>query len=104
MVCAAAGGKLGKRKDREGNTVFYGRTPVVAIGTTDMHAQTQLHQDGRRDKAVQFLFIDSWKGRVKIRNPFPESGNMPNMQDWTWAGPWKWPWRPMRRPWPVTGG
>ena len=37
---------LGKRKDREGNTVFYGRTPVVAIGTTDMHAQTQLHQDG----------------------------------------------------------
>ena len=65
---------LGKRKDREGNTVFYGRTPVVAIGTTDMHAQTQLHQDGRRDKAVQFLFIDSWKGRVKIRNPFPEIG------------------------------
>ncbi len=65
---------LGKRKDREGNTVFYGRTPVVAIGTTDMHAQTQLHQDGRRDKVVQFLFIDSWKGRVKIRNPFPEIG------------------------------
>ena len=63
---------LGKRKDRDGNTVFYGRTPVVAIGTTDMHSQTQLHQDGRRDKAVQFLFVDSEKGRVHIRNPFPE--------------------------------
>ena len=39
---------LGKREDRNGQTVFYGRTPLVAIGTTDMHAQTQLHQDGIR--------------------------------------------------------
>ena len=62
---------LGKRKDRDGNTVFYGRTPVVAIGTTDMHAQTQMHQDGRRDKIVQFLFVESRKNRVKTHNPFP---------------------------------
>lgn len=39
---------LGKRKDREGNVVYYGRTPVSAVGSTDMHAQTQQHQDGKR--------------------------------------------------------
>ena len=63
---------LGKREDRNGQTVFYGRTPLVAIGTTDMHAQTQLHQDGIRDKVVQFLFIDSLKGKIHLHNPFPE--------------------------------
>ncbi|MCD2436522.1 glucose-6-phosphate isomerase [Acidaminococcus sp. NSJ-142] len=63
---------LGKRLDRKGNPVFYGRTPVVAIGTTDMHAQTQLHQDGRRDKVVQFLFINDMKNKVFIHNSFPE--------------------------------
>lgn len=63
---------LGKRKNREGETVFYGRTPVVAIGTTDMHAQTQMHQEGRRDKVVQFLFVESWKGKLTVHNPFPE--------------------------------
>ena len=65
---------LGKRKNREGKNVFYGRTPVVAIGTTDMHAQTQLHQDGRRDKVVQFLFINNMKERIHIHNPFQDIG------------------------------
>lgn len=41
---------LGKRKDREGNVVYYGRTPVSAVGSTDMHAQTQQHQDGKKIK------------------------------------------------------
>lgn len=63
---------LGKRNNREGQPVFYGRTPVVAIGTTDMHAQTQMHQEGRRDKVVQFLFVESWKGKLTVHNPFLE--------------------------------
>lgn len=48
---------LGKRHDRNGQEVFYGRTPIAAVGTTDMHAQTQQHQDGRRNKVVQFLEV-----------------------------------------------
>ena len=63
---------LGKRQNRNGETVFYGRTPVVAIGTTDMHAQTQLHQDGRRDKVVQFLFVENRQDKIALHNPFPE--------------------------------
>ena len=38
---------LGKRKDREGNVVYYGRTPVSAVGSTDMHAQ---HNSIRMEK------------------------------------------------------
>ena len=51
---------LGKRTNRAGETVFYGRTPVVAVGTTDMHAQTQQHQDGPKDKVVQFVALQQW--------------------------------------------
>ncbi len=51
---------LGKRNNRQGETVHYGRTPVVAVGTTDMHAQTQQHQDGPKDKVVQFVSVRNW--------------------------------------------
>lgn len=62
---------LGKRTDRQGREVFYGRTPVVAVGTTDMHAQTQQHQDGARDKVVQFVRIAAWDDDPVIPNAFP---------------------------------
>lgn len=47
----------GKKVNRDGEAVLYGRTPVVAVGTTDMHAQTQEHQEGPQDKIVQFLQV-----------------------------------------------
>lgn len=61
---------LGKRKDRQGNVVHYGRTPIAAVGTTDMHAQTQQHQDGKRNKVVQFLQVDDLHEDVILKNPF----------------------------------
>lgn len=61
---------LGKRCDRDGRPVFYGRTPIAAVGTTDMHAQTQQHQDGRRNKVVQFLQVDDLHKDVVLNNPF----------------------------------
>ena len=64
---------LGKRHDRDGNTVFYGRTPIAAVGSTDMHAQTQQHQDGRRNKVVQFLYVESFAKDIILGNPFPET-------------------------------
>lgn len=63
---------LGKRFDRDGNVVNYGRTPIVAVGTTDMHAQTQQHQDGRLNKVVQFIEINNLNTTAEIHNPFPE--------------------------------
>lgn len=63
---------LGKRLDRNGAVRHYGRTPIVAVGTTDMHAQTQQHQDGARDKVVQFLRIADWGTPIVIPDVFPQ--------------------------------
>jgi glucose-6-phosphate isomerase len=63
---------LGKRTDRDGRTVYYGRTPIVAVGTTDMHAQTQQHQDGAKDKIVQFLRIKDWGKDITVPDVFPD--------------------------------
>lgn len=63
---------LGKRFNREGEKVHYGRTPIVAVGTTDMHAQTQQHQDGRLNKVVQFLEIADPEEKAVLHNPFED--------------------------------
>lgn len=55
---------LGKhRSNGEGH---YGRTPIVAVGTTDMHAQTQEHQEGQKNKVVQFLQVDDWEKDILV--------------------------------------
>ena len=61
---------LGKRTNRQGFEVNYGRTPIAAVGTTDMHAQTQQHQDGRRNKVIQFIEVLEKDSDVQIGNPF----------------------------------
>jgi len=67
---------LGKRTDRAGREVFYGRTPIVAVGTTDMHAQTQLHQDGKKDKVVQFIKVATWTNDLPIPDVFPTAAKL----------------------------
>lgn len=51
---------LGKAEDRKGNARHTGRTPIVAVGTTDMHAQTQQHQEGLQDKTVTTIDVADW--------------------------------------------
>lgn len=63
---------LGKRLNRNGQVVNYGRTPIVAVGTTDMHAQTQQHQDGRLNKVVQFLEVADPEEKAVVHNPFAD--------------------------------
>ncbi len=63
---------LGKKFDRNGAVANYGRTPIVAVGTTDMHAQTQQHQEGALDKVVQFIEIKKWDNDKVISNPYKE--------------------------------
>ncbi len=67
---------LGKEEDRDGNQIFYGRTPLVAVGTTDMHAQTQQHQEGALNKVVQFIRVEKWPEDQVIPNVFPEADKL----------------------------
>ena len=64
---------LGKQYNKEGKEVCYGRTPLVAVGTTDMHSQTQQHQEGKLNKVVQFIRLENWKEDLEIPNVFPEA-------------------------------
>ena len=46
---------LGKQYNKEGKEVCYGRTPLVAVGTRDMHSQTQQHQQAAAAFAIQYV-------------------------------------------------
>lgn len=72
---------LGKRLDKNSAIVNYGRTPIVAVGTTDMHAQTQQHQEGKKDKFIQFVEVDSWVEDFAIPNLFPTDKVFSNMSN-----------------------
>ncbi len=63
---------LGKHYNKSGQEVFYGRTPIVALGTRDMHSQTQQHQDGKLNKVVQFVRVEHWQNDLVIPNAFPQ--------------------------------
>lgn len=52
------GESLGKKYDLDGNVVYNGRTPVASVGTTDMHSLTQEHQQGMKNKLVQFISVE----------------------------------------------
>ena len=51
------GESLGKKYDLNGDVVYNGRTPIAAVGTTDMHSLTQEHQEGKKNKLIQFISI-----------------------------------------------
>lgn len=52
------GESLGKKYDLDGHVVYNGRTPVASVGTTDMHSLTQEHQQGKKNKLIQFISVE----------------------------------------------
>lgn len=48
---------LGKKHDLNDNEIEIGITPIVSIGTTDLHSMTQLYLGGPRDKITTFVSI-----------------------------------------------
>ena len=52
------GESLGKKYDMQGNVVYNGRIPVASVGTTDMHSLTQEHQQGQKNKLIQFISLE----------------------------------------------
>jgi len=51
---------LGKEKNRSGDIVHEGRTPIAAVGTSDMHAQTQQHREGKKNKLVTTIALEAF--------------------------------------------
>lgn len=71
---------LGKKKRRDGLLVNTGRTPIPALGTTDMHSQTQLHQDGPHNKIITFLQLNNHESSITIPGIEGGTGVMENLQ------------------------
>lgn len=63
---------IGKRKDRAGNDVFRGPTPVRAVGVTDQHSQVQLYTEGPFDKWFTLLTVGMGDHEVPIP-PTPDA-------------------------------
>jgi glucose-6-phosphate isomerase len=57
---------LGKAKNREGETVHAGQTPVAALGATDQHSQVQLYIEGPNDKVFTFWAPGRYAAQGKI--------------------------------------
>lgn len=49
------GESLGKEKDKSGKQVHAGITPIVSIGSTDLHSMAQLYFGGPRDKYTMLV-------------------------------------------------
>jgi glucose-6-phosphate isomerase len=59
---------LGKAKNRQGDAVNIGQTPVAALGTTDQHSQVQLYMEGPNDKVFTFWAVNNFASEGAIPN------------------------------------
>jgi glucose-6-phosphate isomerase len=57
---------LGKARNRAGEVVHTGQTPVAALGTTDQHSQVQLYIEGPNDKVFTFWAVKKFSSAGRI--------------------------------------
>lgn len=57
---------LGKARNRAGELVYTGQTPVAALGTTDQHSQVQLYMEGPNDKVFTFWGVRKFNDPGRI--------------------------------------
>jgi glucose-6-phosphate isomerase len=60
---------LGKARNRQGDVVHTGQTPVAALGTTDQHSQVQLYIEGPNDKVFTFWAVNRFASPGKLPKP-----------------------------------
>ena len=65
---------LGKNKDKDGNDVHIGPTPIKALGATDQHSQIQLYNEGPNDKLINFIRVDQFDNTLEIPSIFEYTG------------------------------
>jgi glucose-6-phosphate isomerase len=57
---------LGKEKNRAGQVIHVGPTPIKALGATDQHSQVQLYIAGPKDKTFTFITVDRFNNTLEI--------------------------------------
>lgn len=62
---------LGKAKNRTGDTLETGPTPLASTGASDQHSLMQLFMDGPRDKVVVFVGVDAVETSIEIPDRHP---------------------------------
>ena len=65
---------LGKEKDKNGNTVNIGPTPIKALGATDQHSQIQLYNEGPNNKLINFIRVKEFDTELEIPKIFEFTG------------------------------
>lgn len=65
---------LGKNKDKDGNDVNIGPTPIKALGATDQHSQIQLYNEGPNDKVINFIRVEEFDNTLEIPKIFDYTG------------------------------
>ncbi len=64
------GESLGKRRNKNGEETREGITPIVSVGSTDLHSVGQLYIGGPKDKFTSFIYAES-TGTVHVpEEPF----------------------------------
>jgi glucose-6-phosphate isomerase len=62
---------LGKRYSLDGSSVYAGMTPIVSIGSADLHSMVQLYFGGPKDKLTNFIYTKGEKGRAAVPSEHP---------------------------------
>lgn len=60
------GESVGKEKDKKGEVINVGITPIVSIGSTDLHSVGQLYLGGPKDKVTTFISINNVEYNIEI--------------------------------------
>jgi glucose-6-phosphate isomerase len=69
------GESIGKEYNMKGKQVFTGITPIVSIGSTDLHSMAQLSLGGPFDKFTTFVRVEHNKAVVQVPN-LPEYASL----------------------------
>ncbi|MDR1167978.1 MAG: glucose-6-phosphate isomerase [Heliobacteriaceae bacterium] len=65
---------LGKDKNKNGETVNIGPTPLKALGATDQHSQIQLYNEGPNNKIINFIRVEKFNTNLEIPKIFEYTG------------------------------
>ncbi len=57
---------VGKEKDFMGRLVNAGMTPIVSIGSTDLHSMAQLYLGGPKDKVTCFVYLKKLNAEIRV--------------------------------------